>query len=173
MIFALVELMTSLFPIPWGSSEIALTVVHVLSLSSLFGQALALLGLVGLYVRQSQAVGILSLIAFLIIFFGTVYSLEVEDINWGASSAAYLGWALFGALSVRAGVYGRVASISLIVSGIPAALFNPLVINLLLGPAFRELVFVGLTAIIVVNAAVAWLGFSLFSKRQEEAEQPK
>jgi hypothetical protein len=66
---------------------------------------------------------------------------------------ATLGWILFGIATLRAGVYPRAAAI-LLIAGV--------LINFL-PTHFTEFVF---------NAAVAWLGFVLFTGQGEAAQRP-
>src|SRR5215211_5397672 len=103
------------------------------------GVALLALGLVGLYARQARATGIPGLIGFLLAFFGTA----IVYAGYWSILLAYLGWALFGASSLKARVYPRLASILLIV---------------------------GALGTIVVTVVIAWLGFLLFTERAEEAQ---
>jgi hypothetical protein len=142
------------------------------SLLYLIGAVLLLLGLVGLYVRQSEAAGILGLVAFLVAFFGTALalgatwaelfvapSLAVEAprvldaeptgmLALGFTLTFFvflpLGWLLFGVASYRARIYPRVATILLMVGAVIAALPIPL-------------------TEIVLYVGVAWLGFTLFT----------
>lgn len=127
-----------------------------------FGVALLALGLVGLYARQARATGIPGLIGFLLAFFGTA----IIYAGYWSILLAYLGWALFGASSLRARVYPRSASILLIVGALTAQLFNP---SVAVGPgaAFGS---VGALGTIIVTVVIAWLGFFLFRERGEVAE---
>jgi hypothetical protein len=131
------------------------------------------LGLVGLYGRQSEAAGPLGLLGFLAAFSGTVL---VAGFLWTdtfvapelARSAPQLlaegpppgrslsllvfgvGWALFGLVSLWAGVYPRQAAMLLIVGAVIGTVLN---LTFLLVP-FGGLLF---------EAAVAWLGVALFT----------
>ena len=119
------------------------------SLLYLLGAVLLLLGLVGLYVRQSEAAGILGLVAFLLAFFGTALALgatwaelfvapslaieaprvlEAEPTGMLALGFTLtffvflpLGWLLFGVASYRARIYPRAAAILLMVGAVIAA----------------------------------------------------
>lgn len=122
--------------------------------------ALMLLGLVGLYARQSEVTGIPGLISFLMAFLGTVLA---QSFVW-ANLLANLGLALFGVSCLRAQVYPRVAAILLILG----AVINGATGTLISGP-ISFLAYVGTGADIIVNTAVAWLGFSLFFRKREEA----
>lgn len=163
-------------------SESATTASYAFTwLLYLLGGVLLLLGLVGLYARQSEAAGILGLVGFVAALFGTVLalgavwaqlfvapSLAVEASRvldtepTGALALGFtltflvflpLGWLLFGIATLRARVYPRVAAIVLIVGAVIGGLPIPL-------------------TEIVLNVAVAWLGFVLFTGRGEAAQQP-
>ena len=147
----------------------------------LLGGVLLLAGLVGLYVRQSEAAGILGFVGFLVAFSGTVLALGAV---WGQLFVAPLlavqapgaldteptgtlavgftltfliifplGWLLFGVATLRAQVYPRAAAILLIIGAVVGFLPIPL-------------------TEIVLNVAVARLGFVLFTGRGEAAQQP-
>jgi hypothetical protein len=133
----------------------------------LLAGALLLLGLVGLYARQSDATGVLGLVGFLAAFSGTVlvvgffwYSLFITPLV--AAEAPELhetigaGWVLFGVATLRAGVYPRVAAITVIVGAVLALVPVPGI----------------MAAGMVFDAAVAWLGFLLFAGRGAATEQP-
>ena len=135
------------------------TLYNILKLA---GFVMLLLGLVGLYARQSAAGGILGSIGFLVAFSGTALvtgdwwfeafvvpwladvaprSLEVPPsgtlIAGGMTGFALfaLGWVLFGIASFRARVFPRWASIVLIIGGLLGyqAGFPPFLIVLALG----------------------------------------
>ena len=131
------------------------------SASAQVAGALLLLGLVGLYARQSEATGIPGLISFLVAFLGTVLA---QSLVW-ANLLAGLGWALFGVSCLRADIYPRIAAVLLIVG----ALITGLVGTLISGRPSSILVYIG--ADIILNVAVAWLGFSLFIRRAQAAAQ--
>jgi hypothetical protein len=163
-------------------SESATTAPYAFTwLLYLLGGVLLLLGLVGLYVRQSEAAGILGLVGFLVAFLGTALlvgsawfqlfaapffaveaprAIAAEPTGMLALGFvltfvvfATLGWILFGIATLRAGVYPRAAAI-LLIAGV--------LINFL-PTHFTEFVF---------NAAVAWLGFVLFTGQGEAAQRP-
>jgi hypothetical protein len=142
----------------------------------LLGVMLLLVGLVGLYARQSQAAGALGLVGFLVAFAGTVLvagfvwaSIFIapavateapEFLDAGPPPGLFLalitcalGWLLFGIAALRARVYPRRATILLIVGAVIFVLPLPL------------------TAI-VLSVAVAWLGFHLFTGRDAAEAQP-
>jgi len=173
IISGLMQLVLNLFfPEPGAVKEVALTASSIQLTLALLGQPLVVLGLVGLYVRQSEAAGVLGLIGFLIAFLGMalVSALGVEGVE-GVAPFANLGWALFGVASLRAGVYPRVATVLLIVSAVIGGMFSLLVVALIVGPA-SLLVYVGVGAGLVLNAVIAWLGYDLFSMRDASVEQP-
>lgn len=122
---------------------------------------LLLLGLVGLYVHQSEATGVPGLISFLAAFSGTILAQSFPPVILLAS----LGWALFGAACLRAGLYPRIAAVLLIVGAVSTAVVRALASA---SPGVL-LAFVG--ADIILNVAIAWLGFSLFTRRGEEPRQ--
>lgn len=139
------------------------------------------LGLVGLYACQAQQTGLMGLVAFVLTFVGGAMATgsawsEAFFGPWLAEAApelmetdpagsviagvilSYLlftlGWFLFGLLSLRAKVLPRGAAMLLMLG---AALF------LVLG--FLELPF----ASVVFGAAIAWLGFALWSSSPNPA----
>src|SRR5215208_3963707 len=126
------------------------------------GVALLALGLVGLYARQARATGIPGLIGFLLAFFGTA----IVYAGYWSILLAYLGWALFGASSLKARVYPRLASVLLIVGALTAQLFNP---SVAVGPG-AAFGWVGALGTVIVKVVIAWLGFILFTERGEEAQ---
>src|SRR5829696_7358952 len=127
-----------------------------------FGVALLALGLVGLYARHARATGIPGMIGFLLAFFGTA----IVYAGYWSILLAYLGWALFGASSLKARVYPRLASVLLIVGALTAQLFNP---SVAVGPG-ASFGWVGALGTVIVTVVIAWLGFILFTERGEEAE---
>jgi hypothetical protein len=142
---------------------------------------LLLVGLVGLYVRQSEAAGILGLVGFVVAFLGTALALGavwaslfvapylaveapgvLDTEPTGALALGFtltflvffpLGWLLFGIAALRARIYPRAAAIVLIVGAVIGFLPIPL-------------------TSIVLNVAIAWLGFTLFTEKGISAEQP-
>src|SRR5215217_3862703 len=128
-----------------------------------FGVALLALGLVGLYARQARATGIPGMIGFLLAFFGTA----IVYAGYWSILLAYLGWALFGASSLKARVYPRLASVLLIVGALTAQLFNP---SVAVGPG-ASFGWVGALGTVIVTVVIAWLGFILFTERGEEAQR--
>jgi hypothetical protein len=127
------------------------------------GGVLLLLGLVALYARQLEVVGVPGLVGFLEAFVGLV--LVQRGFAW-ASVLASLGWALFGGVSINAEVYPGAAAVLLIVGALLSGAANALIGSGLLA---NSIVFVvgALIADIIFNAAIAWLGFALFTKRTE------
>jgi hypothetical membrane protein len=144
------------------------------------GIVLVFLGLVGLYARQAEQAGTLGLIAFVVAFTGMVMmsGLQWSTITFGAWLAEVapelmdseptgvpaamfmitlilfaLGWLLFGFASLQARVLNRGASILLIVGSV------------LLFVGFLMELPVGTT--IIFDAAVAWMGYTLWSNPSE------
>src|ERR671917_589063 len=160
-------------------SATATTGIYALqSWANLLAAVLLLIGLVGLYARQSEAAGLLGLGGFLVAFLGTalvtgllwaslfiVPTLAVEvpeylDHVEGPPPGFFLsfitfavGWLLFGIATLLARVYPRIPTILLMIGAVIALLPLP---------------FTG----IVLAIAVAWLGFALFTGRAASAEQP-
>jgi hypothetical protein len=142
----------------------------------LIGAVLLLLGLVGLYVSQSEAAGVLGLVGFLVAFAGTallsgalwfelfitpalaVESPELAEAELGLAGfilsflLVIVGWLLFGAATLRAHVYPRWAAVLLIVGAIVSFAPVPL-------------------AGTVLSVAVAWLGFLLFTGKVISTEE--
>jgi hypothetical protein len=143
------------------------TLYNILKLS---GFVLLLLGLVGLYARQSVAGRILGLIGFLVAFLGTLlvagdWWFETFAAPWLADVAPQalegtpsgtliaggvtgfalfaIGWVLFGIASFRTRVFPRWAAIVLIVGGVLGFLAGT--------PPF----------LVVIALGVGWMGFSL------------
>jgi hypothetical protein len=135
------------------------------------------LGLVGLYARQSEAVGALGLVGFVVAFIGTVLvagffwtsafiapllAVEAPELIAAARSLPGffrsfivfgLGWLLFGIATLRAGVYPRAAAVLLVVGAVLIVIPLPL-------------------TGVVLAAAVAWMGYVLFRVRGTPAEHP-
>lgn len=156
------------------------------SVLKLIGAALLLLGLFGLHTRQSGATGPLGTAGFLAAFFGTALAvgsfwataffapaMAVSDpagfdaLNGppGRLAGAFvvtmatfvLGWMLFGVAAWRARVYPRAATL-LLLSGSPLALGTLMVVGFPTGVFF--------------SAAVAWLGYTLWSEKSVPVGQP-
>ena len=123
--------------------------------SAVVGQiagAVLLFGLVGLYFRRSEELGIAGLIGFLLAFFCTAYTLAG---NVWANLLAELGWALFG-----------IACLHVI-----GALLSAVLLALLLGQLRGVLGYLAVAASIIFDVAVVWLGFNLFMGRSEDRSQ--
>jgi len=158
-------------------SEVVTTGIYTFqSVLNLFASVLLLMGLVGLYARQSDAAGSLGLIAFLVAFLGTALvtgflwailfiapSLAIVApgfLNEGPPPGFFstfitfaVGWLLFGVATLRARVYPRAPAITLIVGAVLSLFPLPLVD-------------------IVLAAAVAWMGYVLFMERGAAVEPP-
>src|SRR5215208_1416950 len=135
------------------------------------------LGLVGLYARQLEASGPLGLVGFVVAFVGTVL---VAGFFWSSAFVAPilaveapqlldvrslpgffrsfivfgLGWLLFGVATLRAGIYPRAPAVLLIVGSVLIVVRLPL-------------------TSIVLDAAVAWMGYVLFTGRDIAAGRPR
>ncbi len=159
-------------------SETATTGIYAFqSVVNLLGAVLLLIGLVGLYARQSEAAGLLGLAGFLVAFLGTAlitgflwaalfivpalavevpaFLDEVEGLPPGLFVALItfgVGWLLFGIATLRARAYPRIPAILLVIGAVIIVLPLP---------------FTG----VVLAIAVAWLGFALFTGRGASAEQ--
>lgn len=134
-------LLTSELPLSESSKSTPAMLYNILKLS---GFVMLLLGLVGLYVRQSAAGGMLGLIGLLVAFVGTVlvagdWWFETFVVAWLAEVAPQAlevppsgtlltggitgfavfasGWVLFGIVSFRTRIFPRLASIVLIFGG--------------------------------------------------------
>jgi hypothetical protein len=125
-----------------------------------FAGALLLLGLVGLYARQSETTGVPGLISFLVAFVGTVLaqSFVLADL------LANLGWALFGVSCLRARIYPRVASTLLIIGAVNTAVFG----SLPRSEPGGVLMYAVISSDVILNAAIAWLGLALFTRSRGE-----
>jgi hypothetical protein len=143
---------------PLGLGGGAIAALYARSALVLFGGVLLSLGIVGLYVHQSEAVGILGLVGFLVAFLGV--ALLPAGIVWTALLAD-LGWALFGVSILQARIYPRVAAILLIVGAVISGVVRAL---LVVGPG-SVLAYAGAGVDIVLYAAVAWLGYALWKGR--------
>ncbi len=163
------------------------------------GGPLVLLGLVGLYARRPEAMGVLGLIAFLGTFFGGVLaqgafwgtafvtpaiaisapesleSLQSEPpgvLIFGISLSfglVNLGWILFGVAVLRAKIYPRLAALLLIAGAVVALLL------LLLAGGGRPggvLQYVATASDILFFGAIAWMGFVLLAGRETSAGGP-
>ena len=157
--FAGLFLLTSELLLSESIESTPATLYNILKLS---GFVLLLLGMVGLYVRQSVAGGMLGLIGFVVAFTGTVlvagdWWFETFVVTWLVQVAPQalevppsgtlivggttgftlfaLGWVLFGIVSFRARIFPRLASIVLILGGALGfqAGFPPFLVVLALG----------------------------------------
>src|SRR5919202_3897042 len=161
---------TSLASGPGGFGGAANRTLFIVSLLAQLSKALLALGLVGLYVRQSEAAGIIGLISFLMAFPGMILGLGIEDVPGWAAPLAYLGLALLGVDTLQAGIYPRTAATLLIISAVIAGLFSPLIIALTIGLG-SPLAYIGASAVIIFNVVITWLGYVLFKQEDEEASQ--
>ena len=150
---------------------------------TLLGTVLLLVGLVGLYIGQSQAADLLGLVGFLVCFLGNALvagavweaTFVVPWLAWRAPELldeGPMGWLalgfvllytlaragviLFGVATIRARVYPRAAAVLLIIGVVPVAGWNVLPLPL---------------PDVLLGAAVAWLGLALFRRGGEGARQ--
>lgn len=148
---------------------------------------LLLLGLVALYGRRLEAMGVPGLVGFLVTFVGMVLALgafiwasSLADQGWvlffiWSSLLANLGWVLFGAVCLEDGDCPRTAVILLITG---AVLYG--VANVLIGSGAQSGILGGSLAYVVgvvifniiFSATIAWWGFSRFRRRNEEVQRP-
>ncbi len=156
------------------------------SVLKLIGAALLLLGLYGLHARQADAAGVLGTAGFLAAFSGTALvigsfwataffapgmaamdpvAFDAGEGPPGRLAGAFvvswatfvLGWMLFGVAAWRARVYPRAAAL-LLIFGSPLALGTLLVVGFPTGVFF--------------SAAVAWMGYTLWSEKAVPVGQP-
>jgi hypothetical protein len=147
----------------------------------IFAIALIAMGLVGLYVRMARETGTLGLIAFLAAFIGTMMGAgstwgEAFFGSWLAKTAPELlgtdpsgglitgilltylfftlGNLLFGLAALQSKVLPRGAAVLLMIGAVLFALLG-----------FLEISFAG----VVLGAALAWLGFTLWSSADDPA----
>ena len=123
-------------------------------------EALLLLGLVGLYARQSEATGLPGLASFLVAFVGTVLAQGFVL----AGLLADLGWALFGVASLQGRVYPRAASILLIVGAVGTGVASAFP----RGEPGGLLMYAVVGADVILNVAIIWFGLELFTRRRVE-----
>ena len=147
----------------------------------LLGLVLTLGGLVGVYARQAPSAGVLGFLGFAAAFSGTALSagiawapLVAPSLTTGASHVAestwvglaestwvvlvlaFVGWALLGVATMRAGVFPRTAAVALLLGAVLSFL------------AFAPL----LPGTLVLDAAIAWMGVALLSGRAAPAGRP-
>jgi hypothetical protein len=151
----------------------------VFSFDGALGLLLAVLvqlGLVGLYARQARSVGTLGLVGFVLAFIGVQLSMGssfvdafAKPVIWPWEDPEYfertvaalaifapgfvLGWVLLGVATLWARIYPRASAMLLIAGALILLLPLPL-------------------GGVVFAAAVAWMGYVLFTGKGEEASQP-
>jgi hypothetical protein len=169
----------------YGLGAAAITDTYALvNMMVLIGTVLLLMGLVGLYVGQSEPAGVLGLVGFLVSFIGNTL---VAGAVWQATfvvpvlaqaipeflsaepagrlamgyslsyALAGIGVILFGMATFRARVYPRAAAVLLMIGVVPVAAWNFLPLPM---------------PDTILGTAVAWLGLLLFWGRGERARQP-
>ena len=161
-------------------SEAATSAVFFLpSGAQLLAMALLLVGLVALYVRQAEVFGTLGLAGFLLALLGTTLAAgalwsqvfvvpriaetapSIADEAGGSVLAGFLlsflvfgvGWLLFGVATLRTRVFSRGAVVLLIVGAVISILPLP-------------------SRALVLEIAVAWLGFALLTGSGASNQQP-
>ena len=162
------------------SAAVTSSAWFVVEVAYVLAATLLILGLVGLYVLQAEPAGRLGLVGFVVALAGTVM-LAGTDWSaaffgpWVAEAAPdllvtepagtmtagialtlvlfALGWFLFGLASLRAAVLPRGSALLLLVGALLALVL-----------AFVELPFEA----VVLGAAVAWMGYALWSHGAEE-----
>lgn len=197
MLFVIADLTTPLvFDVEGDPGEAATSFgYHLLSLLLLVAGPLLLLGLVGLYLRGPEAMGIIGLVAFLITFYGSVL---VQGAVWSEAFGipsiatvapevlesdppspylfgniisfvlANVGWFLFGMAVLRSRLYPRLAALILIAVSLLLVVLNALPV----GEPGGILMYVAILLDILFYAAVAWMGFVLLKGRGAATEQP-
>ena len=170
-LLAVASLFDLMYFSPEPLSEVAQTSSYLFQqMLDLLGALLLLIGLAGLYARQSPAAGALGLVGFLIAFAMTVLAAGFfwagmfiapalatgapEFVDAGPPPGFFLtfiglgvGWLVFGISTLRARVYPRWAAILVIVGAVIVILPLPF-------------------TTIALSVAVAWLGFHLFTGRE-------
>ena len=162
-LFIIVALI-DLFVLGFGQNFTSSGLLFRSAVSGIAG-ALVVLGLVGLYAYQSEATGIPGLISVLMISVGTV--MVAQGFIWTALLTD-LGWILFGATCLRAGVYPRIAALLIIIGAVIVGVFSHLISVLVAGGPGGILAYVGAGAGIILDVAITWLGFILFTRRVQE-----
>lgn len=155
------------------SEALSSGIIVLTGLLLILAWVLVLGGLVGLYASQKEAVGVLGMVGFVSALVGTVLLVVVVCIQTfylplsgatGISGVVVLvagvvvlvlsvGWFLFGLATFMARIYPRPAAMLLMVGATISA-------------------FIHLTSgeLIVMAAAIAWLGFFLFRGRNSSVE---
>jgi hypothetical protein len=155
IIVGLISLVYLSFFLSSGSASGAdVTVSQIRSFLAFLGRTLLVLGLVGLYVSQSEATGILGLIGFLIAFLGLIGAPG----GAGAAVFADLGWTLLGVASLQARVYPRTVVVLLIVGAVISGVISALMVGIPSG----ILLYASVGASIIFYGAIAWLGYTLW-----------
>ena len=176
----------SIFPKFPSSVSLTSEPYAIQSILKLVAAVLLLLGLFGLHARQAEAAGPLGTAGFLAAFSGTALVVgsfwataffapamaasvpaafdalqgppgRLADAFVVTIATFVLGWMLFGVAAWRTRVYPRAAALLLIL-GAPLA--------------FGTLLVVGFPTGVFFSAAVAWLGYTLWSEKSTPARQP-
>jgi hypothetical protein len=182
VLFVLLDVLESLLFTNLPEAEAASTGAWIIVQGSfILATVFIAMGLVGLYTRQAEQAGTLGLVAFVVTFFGAMMAAgstwsEAFFGAWLAEAApelldsdpsgalasgillSYLlfalGWLLFGLASLRAGALPRGAAVLLIIGAVLFPVLGAL-----------EIPFAG----ILYGAAVAWMGYALWSSAGDAA----
>ena len=127
-----------------------------------------MVGLIALYAYQRKAIGLSGFVGFLEAFAGTL--LWPLYPVWPGVLAS-LGWILFGAVSLDAGVYSGAALSLLIIGAGLSGIANALTASGLLAGNLGFATCV-LIADIIFHAATVLLGVDLFTKRSGNVQRP-
>ena len=133
-----------------------------------FADWLLLVGLIALYAFRWKVLGGPGLIGFLEAFIGM--TIAQWNLIW-PSVLSSLGWIFLGAASLDAEAYPPGAAILLIAGAGLTGVANAVIQSglLLSNPLY---IAGAMAADIIFNAAIAWLGFSLFTRSSGEVPHP-
>lgn len=182
VLFIILDILESILFANLPQAEAATTSAWIIVQVAYIGAAVLIaLGLVGLYTRQAEQAGTFGLVAFVVAFFGGMMAVgstwseaffgswlaevapEILSTDPSSTLAAgillsyllfALGWLLFGLASLRAGELPRGASVLLIIGAVIFPVLGAL-----------EVPF----AAVLYGAAVAWMGYALWSGDEEPA----
>lgn len=149
-------------------SPVSYTVLLLRDRVADFADWLLLIGLLALYAFRWKVLGGSGLIGFLEAFIGM--TLAQWNLIW-PSVLSSLGWIFFGVSSLDADAYPPEAAMLLIMGAGLTGVANAVIQSglLLSNPLY---IMGAMTADIIFNIAIAWLGFSLFRRSSEEVPHP-
>ena len=162
-LYVMSDLVALFFIFTEGSS----TGVFLRNTVAVYARVPILVGLIALYAYQRKAIGLSGFVGFLEAFTGTL--LWPLYPVWPGVLAS-LGWILFGAVSLDAGVYSGAAVGLLIVGAGLSGIANALTASGLLAGTLGFATGV-LIADIIFHTATIWLGVDLFTKRSGKAQR--